>query len=162
MAYAQLSGMPPVTGFFAAIMSLFIYPVFGSSGHQAVGPVALLALMTQAALSEVVETSAGSHDASSPAAIADRYNRLAAKLAFLIGVAQMFLGGIRAGYVLNFMSHSVLAGFTASSAIIIGIADYTWVRGDYTFTGIVNATLVAIFGYHLLNAIAKARGNSNA
>jgi sulfate permease, SulP family len=119
MAYAQLSGMPPVTGFFAAIMSLFIYPVFGSSGHQAVGPVALLALMTQAALSEVVETSAGSHDASSPAAIADRYNRLAAKLAFLIGVAQMFLGGIRAGYVLNFMSHSVLAGFTASSAIII-------------------------------------------
>ena len=50
----------------------------------------------------------------------------------------------------------------ASSAVIIGIADYTWVRGDYTFTGIVNATLVAIFGYHLLNAIAKARGNSNA
>ena len=119
MAYAQLSGMPPVTGFFAAIMSLFIYPIFGSSGHQAVGPVALLALMTQAALSEIAESSGGLHDASSAAATADRYARLAAKLAFLIGVSQMFLGAIRAGYVLNFMSHSVLAGFTASSAIII-------------------------------------------
>ena len=119
MAYAQLSGMPPVTGFFAAIMSLFVYPIFGSSGHQAVGPVALLALMTQAALSEIAESSGGLHDASSAAATADRYARLAAKLAFLIGVSQMFLGAIRAGYVLNFMSHSVLAGFTASSAIII-------------------------------------------
>jgi NCS2 family nucleobase:cation symporter-2 len=50
----------------------------------------------------------------------------------------------------------------ASSAIIIGIADYTWVKGDYTFTGIVNATLVSVIGYQVLHAIAKARGNSHA
>ena len=50
----------------------------------------------------------------------------------------------------------------ASSSIIIGIADYTWVKGDYTFTGIVNATLVSVVGYQVLHAIAKARGNSNA
>jgi NCS2 family nucleobase:cation symporter-2 len=49
----------------------------------------------------------------------------------------------------------------ASSAIIIGIADYTWVTGKYTFTGIVNATLVAVIGYRVLHAIAKARGNSH-
>jgi NCS2 family nucleobase:cation symporter-2 len=45
-----------------------------------------------------------------------------------------------------------------ASAIIIGIADYSWTKGDYTFTGIVNGTLVAVIGYHLLHAIAKARG----
>ncbi len=38
LAYAQLSGMPSVTGFFAAVLALFVYPFFGSSGHQAVGP----------------------------------------------------------------------------------------------------------------------------
>jgi NCS2 family nucleobase:cation symporter-2 len=45
----------------------------------------------------------------------------------------------------------------ASSALIIGIADYSWTRGDYTFTGIVNATLVAVIGYRVLNALAEAR-----
>jgi len=47
----------------------------------------------------------------------------------------------------------------AASALIIGIADYTWTRGDYTFTGIVNSTLVAVIGYRVLSAISKARGN---
>jgi len=45
----------------------------------------------------------------------------------------------------------------ASSALIIGIADYSWTKGDYTFTGIVNATLVAVIGYRVLNALAEAR-----
>ncbi len=48
----------------------------------------------------------------------------------------------------------------ASSALIIGIADYSWTRGDYTFTGIVNATLVAVIGYRVLSSISKARGNA--
>jgi NCS2 family nucleobase:cation symporter-2 len=45
----------------------------------------------------------------------------------------------------------------AASSLIIGIADYSWTKGDYTFTGIVNATLVAVIGYQLLNAVAKMR-----
>jgi SulP family sulfate permease len=123
MAYAQLSGMPPVTGFFAAILSLFFYPVFGSSGHQAVGPVALLALMTQAAVSAV---------AGDGAAAMDRYANVAAKLAFLIGVAQLLMGVLRAGYVLNFLSHSVLAGFTTSSAVIIAASQLSKAFGFST------------------------------
>lgn len=47
----------------------------------------------------------------------------------------------------------------ASSALIIGIADYSWTRGDYTFTGIINSTLVAVIGYRLLHSINKVRGN---
>ena len=45
----------------------------------------------------------------------------------------------------------------ASSALIIGIADYSWTKGDYTFTGIVNATLVAVIGYQVLTALSKMR-----
>ncbi|CAB4529650.1 unannotated protein [freshwater metagenome] len=48
----------------------------------------------------------------------------------------------------------------ASSSVIIGIADFTWTKGDYTFSGIINATLVAVIGYRVLHSIAKARGNS--
>jgi uracil-xanthine permease len=44
-----------------------------------------------------------------------------------------------------------------ASSLIIGIADYSWTKGDYTFTGIVNATLVAIIGYHVLHGLAKLR-----
>ena len=129
MAYAQLSGMPPVTGFFAAILALFVYPVFGSSGHQAVGPVALLALMTQAAVSEVARGEAAGAGA---AAAAERYAHVAAKLAFLIGAAQMLMGALHAGYVLNFLSHSVLAGFTTSSAVIIAASQLSKAFGFST------------------------------
>ena len=132
MAYAQLSGMPPVTGFFAAILSLFVYPVFGSSGHQAVGPVALLALMTQAAVSEVAGDAGAGAGAAAVAAAAERYAHVAAKLAFMIGAAQMLMGVLRAGYVLNFLSHSVLAGFTTSSAVIIAASQLSKAFGFST------------------------------
>jgi NCS2 family nucleobase:cation symporter-2 len=45
----------------------------------------------------------------------------------------------------------------AASALIIGIADYSWTRGDYTFNGIINSTLVAVIGYRVLHAISEAR-----
>lgn len=48
----------------------------------------------------------------------------------------------------------------AASALIIGISDMSWTRGDYTFNGIINATLVAIVGYRVLHSIATSRGNS--
>lgn len=49
----------------------------------------------------------------------------------------------------------------AASALIIGISDMSWTRGDYTFNGIINATLVAIVGYRVLHSIAKSRGNAH-
>ncbi len=49
----------------------------------------------------------------------------------------------------------------AASALIIGIADMSWTSGDYTFGGIINATLVAVIGYQVLHSIAKNRGNAS-
>ena len=51
--------------------------------------------------------------------------------------------------------------YIAASSLIIGIADMSWTRGDYTFSGIITSTVLAVFGYQILNRIAKARGTSN-
>jgi len=51
--------------------------------------------------------------------------------------------------------------YIAASSLIIGISDMAWTRGDYTFSGIINATVMAVFGYQILNRIAKARGTAN-
>ena len=51
--------------------------------------------------------------------------------------------------------------YIAASCLIIGISDMSWTRGDYTFSGIINATVLAVFGYQILNRIAKARGTGN-
>jgi NCS2 family nucleobase:cation symporter-2 len=50
--------------------------------------------------------------------------------------------------------------YIAASSLIIGISDIAWIRGDFTFSGIINSTVLAVFGYQILTRIAKARGTS--
>ncbi|MCZ7422240.1 MULTISPECIES: sulfate permease [unclassified Micromonospora] len=107
MAYAALAGMPPVTGLYASVVPLLVYALLGSSGSLAVGPVAITALMTGTALAPLA--------AGDPA----RYAALAGLLALLVGAIQMLMGVLRLGALVNFMSHSVLSGFTSAAAIVI-------------------------------------------
>jgi SulP family sulfate permease len=107
MAYAALAGMPPVTGLYAAIVPLVVYALLGTSGALAVGPVAITALMTNAALAPLAD--------GDPT----RYAALAGVLALLVGAIQMVMGLLRLGAVVTFMSHSVLSGFTSAAAIVI-------------------------------------------
>ncbi|MFF5216610.1 SulP family inorganic anion transporter [Micromonospora sp. NPDC000442] len=107
MAYAALAGMPPVTGLYASIVPLLVYALLGSSGSLAVGPVAITALMTGTALAPL----AGGDPA--------RYAALAGLLALLVGAIQVLMGVLRLGALVNFMSHSVLSGFTSAAAIVI-------------------------------------------
>ncbi|SCL15270.1 sulfate permease, SulP family [Micromonospora nigra] len=107
MAYAALAGMPPVTGLYASIVPLLVYAVLGTSGSLAVGPVAITAMMTAAALAPAANGDA------------DRYAALAGLLALLVGAIQLGMGALRLGAVVTFMSHSVLSGFTSAAAIVI-------------------------------------------
>lgn len=107
MAYAALAGMPPVTGLYAAIVPLVVYALLGTSGSLAVGPVAITALMTSTALAPL----AGGDPT--------RYAELAGLLAVLVGAIQLLMGVLRLGVLVNFMSHSVLSGFTSAAAIVI-------------------------------------------
>ncbi len=103
MAYASLAGMPPVTGLYSAVVPLLVYALLGTSGSLAVGPVAITALMTSAALA--------------PLAAGDprRYMVLAGLLAVLVGGVQLLLGLLRGGVLVGFLSHSVLTGFTSAA-----------------------------------------------
>ena len=108
MAYAALAGMPPVTGLYASVVPLLVYALLGTSRSLAVGPVAIVALLTNTALLPLAD--------GDP----NRYLALAAALAGLVGVLQVGLGLARLGALVNLLSHSVLSGFTSAAAIVIG------------------------------------------
>ncbi|QIN78427.1 sulfate permease [Rubrobacter marinus] len=110
MAYAMLAGLPPVVGLYASIVPLFVYALFGSSRQLAVGPVAIVSLLTLTGVSAVAEPGTG------------EFVALAALLALMVGAIQFGLGLLRAGFVVNFLSHAVVSGFTSAAAIVIGLS----------------------------------------
>jgi SulP family sulfate permease len=108
MAYAMLAGLPPIYGLYASIVPLILYAIFGTSRQLAVGPVAMVSLLVLAGVGEIAE--AGS----------DRFIQLAIMTAMGVGLFQFFMGVFRMGFLVNFLSHPVLSGFTSAAALIIG------------------------------------------
>jgi sulfate permease, SulP family len=107
LAYALLAGLPAEVGLYASMLPLVAYAIFGTSRTLAVGPVAVVSLMTAAAL--------GSLALSSPA----EYAAAAITLAALSGFILLALGIFRLGFLANFLSHPVIAGFITASGILI-------------------------------------------
>ncbi len=107
MAYAQLAGMPVHYGLYASFLPPMIGALFGSSRQLATGPVAIVSLMTSAALSPYA--TAGNSG----------FIAYAILLALIVGIFQFSLGILRLGLVVNFLSHPVVNGFTNAGAIII-------------------------------------------
>jgi sulfate permease, SulP family len=110
LAYAMLAGLPPEVGLYASIAPLLLYAVFGTSRVLAVGPVAVVSLMTATAIGE---HAAGGHAA---------YWALAITLAFLSGAMLLLMGLLRLGFLANFLSHPVISGFITASALLIAPA----------------------------------------
>lgn len=108
MAYALLAGMPPVYGLYASIVPLLIYALFGTSRQLAVGPVAMVSLLVIAGVGEIAEVGS------------ERFIQLAILTALGVGLVQFLMGVFRMGFLVNFLSHPVLSGFTSAAAIIIG------------------------------------------
>jgi SulP family sulfate permease len=119
MAYAQLAGLPPYYGLYAAFLPPCIAAMFGSSHQLQTGPVAIVSLMTSAALSPLAK--AGS----------EGYIAYAILLALMIGVFQLALGLLRLGMAVNFLSHPVVNGFTNAAAIIIATSQLSKLFGVY-------------------------------
>ncbi len=117
MAYAQLAGMPPLYGLYAALLPPMLAALFGSSRQLATGPVAVVSLMTGAVLSPLAA-------AGSSAFIA-----YAIILALSVGIFQLTLGVLRLGLVVNFLSHPVVNGFTNAGAIIIMASQFSKLFG---------------------------------
>lgn len=107
LAYASLAGLPPEVGLYASILPLVAYAVFGTSRTLAVGPVAVVSLMTASAVAEV----------AAPGSQA--YLAAAILLAFLSGLMLIGLGLLRLGFLANFLSHPVISGFITASGLLI-------------------------------------------
>ncbi len=110
MAYAMLAGLEPIHGLYAVTIPLVLYAIFGTSRQLAVGPVAMVSLLTAAGI--------GALNPTGP----EQYLLYAITVAFMIGVIQFGMGILKLGFVVNFLSHPVISGFTSAAAIIIGLS----------------------------------------
>lgn len=110
LGYAVLAGLPPVYGLYAAIVPVIIYAWIGSSNVQAVGPVAITAIMTASALSEYSDRGA------------EQYVLMASLLALMVGALLWIAGRLKFGWIMQFISRGVSAGFISGAAILIFIS----------------------------------------
>tara|TARA_B110000261_G_scaffold32241_1_gene37055 strand:+ start:186 stop:1898 length:1713 start_codon:yes stop_codon:yes gene_type:complete len=135
LALALVAGLPPQVGLYASIFGLSIYALFGTSNTLSVGPVAVLSLMTAAALAK-----SGISDPSQLVAAA-------LTLAFLSGVFLLLLGLMRLGFMANFLSHPVISAFITASAIIIGLSQVQHLLGTTSS------------GQNIIELLASLRGS---
>lgn len=117
MAYAQLAGLPVYYGLYASFLPPMIAALFGSSRQLATGPVAVVSLMTAAAIAPLA--------AGDPSA----YVAYAVLLAFMVGAFQFALGVFRLGILVDFLSHPVVIGFTNAGALIIATSQLSKIFG---------------------------------
>ncbi|MEZ5765585.1 MAG: SulP family inorganic anion transporter [Xanthobacteraceae bacterium] len=117
LAYAMLAGLPPEAGLYASIVPIILYAIFGTSRALAVGPVAVVSLMTAAAIGEVAaQGTAG-------------YAVAALTLAALSGAILIAMGLLKLGFLANFLSHPVISGFITASGILIATSQIKHVLG---------------------------------
>ncbi|HWQ07458.1 MAG TPA: SulP family inorganic anion transporter, partial [Holophaga sp.] len=107
VAFAAIAGLPPQYGLYAAMVPVVLAALFGASWHLVSGPTTAISLVVFANVSQLAAP--GSPD----------YIRLVLALTVLTGLVQFGLGLARLGGVVNFVSHSVVTGFTAGAAILI-------------------------------------------
>lgn len=108
VAFATIAGLPPEYGIYAAMVPVMVAALFGSSFHLISGPTTAISLVIFANISNLAEP------------FSQEYIKLVLTLTFLTGVCQFVLGAARLGGVVNFVSHSVVLGFTAGAAVLIG------------------------------------------
>ena len=142
MAYAQLAGLPPYYGLYASFLPVAVASIFGSSRQLATGPVAVVSLLTAAALEPIA-----SNDPSG-------YVAYAIMLAFLVVIFQLSLGLLRMGVLVDFLSHPVVTGFTNAAAIIIATSQLSKLFGvnvesaEHHYQTVINVISESIINTH--------------
>lgn len=140
MAYANLAGLPPVTGLAAAVTAITAYAILGSSSHLSVGPFAVVSLLTAAAVAPL----AGGDTSRAVA--------LAGLLAVLTGAALVLLVLLRASRLLELLSTPVIVGYTAAAGVIIALTQV----GDLTGATLARADRAPALAQGAVTAIGTA------
>jgi len=137
VAFATIAGMPPEYGLYAGMIPAIIAALFGSSRHLVSGPTTAASIVLFSALSAMAAPGSA------------EYVALALTLTFMVGVFQLLLGLARMGALVNFISHTVIVGFTAGAAILIAAKQLKYFFGvDLPRGGHLHDILIA-FGHHL-------------
>jgi SulP family sulfate permease len=148
LAYALLAGLPAEVGLYASVAPLFLYAVLGSSRVLAVGPVAVVSLMTAATVAE--HAAAGTH----------AYWQVAITLAFLSGGLLLLMGLLRLGFLANFLSHPVISGFISASGLLIALSQMKTIMGvkaeGHNFVELLNSLIHQASSVHLLTLLVGA------
>ena len=134
LAYAMLAGLPPQMGLYASILPITLYAIFGTSRALAVGPVAVVSLLTAASISRIAAPGS------------EEYIFAAITLAFLSGVFLLAMGIFRLGFMANFLSHPVIAGFITASGIIIAASQLKNIFG------------IEAYGHNLVQILSSMSG----
>ena len=142
MAYAQLAGLPAHYGLYASLLPPIIATIFGSSRQLATGPVAMVSLMTAAALEPLATMGS------------EAFVGYAVLLAFMVGIFQLVLGMFRLGVLLNFLSNPVVLGFVNAAAIIIATSQLGKIfgvsadKGEHHYEFVINTIRAAMENTH--------------
>lgn len=145
LAYALLAGLPPEAGIYASIAPIILYAIFGTSRALAVGPVAVVSLLTASAIGQVAEQGTAG------------YAVAALTLAFLSGGFLLLLGVLRLGFLANFLSHPVIAGFITASGILIATSQLKHILGisahGHTLPEMVTSLLASLNEVNLITML---------
>ena len=114
----MLAGLPPIYGLYTATIPILLYVIFGTSRQLAVGPVAVVALLTANGVTQLAEVGS------------ERYIALVIILTLMVGLIQLLFGLLRLGFMVNFMSHPVISGYISAVALIIGFNQIKYLIGS--------------------------------
>ena len=133
LAYSLLAGLPPEMGLYASILPLIIYALFGSSRTMAIGPAALIAIMSASFSSQFALVGT------------PEYNAIAMILALMSGGILLVLGFLKLGFLANLLSHPVISGFITGSAIIIAASQIKHFLGISVSGGTLPSILIGLY-----------------
>ncbi|XP_003201961.1 chloride anion exchanger [Meleagris gallopavo] len=118
LAFALLVNVPPGYGLYAVFFPILVYFIFGTSRHISVGPFPVLSLMVGGVVTRLVpDDAAGNGTATNTSAIDEQRVMVAASVTFLSGIFQLLLGLLQFGFIVIYLSHSLISGFTTAAAI---------------------------------------------
>lgn len=117
VAFATIAGLPPEYGLYTAMVTPVVAALFGSSLHLISGPTTAISIVVFSAISQYAEPGS------------DQFISMALTITFLAGVYQLVFGLVRMGMIVNFVSHTVVVGFTAGAAILIVTSQFKHVLG---------------------------------
>ncbi|HDY8064339.1 sulfate permease [Vibrio vulnificus] len=143
IAYAMIAGLPAEFGLYTAIIPAILASLFGSSHHLISGPTAALSVIVFTTVSQFAEPST------------PLYIQLCFTLTLCAGLIQLLFGLLRFGAVVNFVSHSVVLGFTAGVAIVIGVSQLKHVLGLQYNSGETAMENLLLLGSHFVDFNGK-------